>query len=266
MQFRHQPNKKWIIAALVMAGLQLSACAPAATTTPHEKPYVLEAVEGSKIKKVKLTAKAAERLGIETIPVSEEQKSRTRRLGGEVVASNSPNAPASTDGSVWVRVSLNASDLSAIDRTKPAHVLPLEADDDDGKGEAGAEADLDEAADAPKSSGVADVSDDEDAPVYYAVKGKGHGLKTGQRMRVEVSLQGNGGSHKLIPYSAIIYDTKGDAWAFVSPESLVFVRQAIKIDYIQGETVYLSEGPAVGTAIVTRGVAELYGAETGVGK
>jgi hypothetical protein len=253
-------NKKWIVSALVVVGLSLSACTPAAAPVTHEKPYKLDAIEGSKVKKVTLTEKAAKRIGIETIQVSEVQQVRTRRLGGEVVGSTSPNAPAATDGSVWVRVSVNTSDLNAIDRSKPARVVPLEADDDDDVNETGAEAEIDDAAE------PANAPDDDDAPVYYAVKSKGHGLAIGQRTRVEVPLQGNASALKLIPYSAVIYDTHGDAWAYTNPSALVFVRQLIKIEYIQGNTAYLSDGPAVGTAIVTSGVAELYGSETGVGK
>jgi hypothetical protein len=76
----------------------------------------------------------------------------------------------------------------------------------------------------------------------------------------------DGAQRKVIPYSAVIYDLRGDTWAYTSPEPLTFVRQPIAIDYIEGDLAFLTEGPEVGVEVATVGVAELYGADTGVGK
>jgi hypothetical protein len=65
-----------------------------------------------------------------------------------------------------------------------------------------------------------------------------------------------------VPYSAIIYDINGNTWLYTSPEALVFERTPLVIDHIDGDNVFFTDGPSVGTAVVTRGVAELYGAET----
>ncbi len=73
------------------------------------------------------------------------------------------------------------------------------------------------------------------------------------------------GSHKLVPYAAIIYDINGDTWVYTSPEPLNFLRHQITIDHIKGNEAVLSQGPIVGTEVVTVGVAELYGTESGVG-
>jgi hypothetical protein len=78
--------------------------------------------------------------------------------------------------------------------------------------------------------------------------------------------QVNGAARKIIPYAAVIYDLQGKTWMYTSPEALTFVRQAISVDYIEGDNVVLTDGPAVGTAVVTVGVAELYGTDTGIGK
>lgn len=59
---------------------------------------------------------------------------------------------------------------------------------------------------------------------------------------------------------------QGETWAYTNPEPLVFIRQSIIIDFIEGDLAVLSEGPATGTAVVTVGAAELYGAEVGVSK
>jgi hypothetical protein len=70
----------------------------------------------------------------------------------------------------------------------------------------------------------------------------------------------------VIPYAAVLYGLEGETWAYTNPEPLVFVRQPIVIDQINGDSVTLSEGPEAGTAVVIIGVAELYGAEVGVKK
>jgi hypothetical protein len=73
------------------------------------------------------------------------------------------------------------------------------------------------------------------------------------------------GSYKVVPYAAIIYDIKGDTWVYTNPEPLNFLRHQITIDHIKGNEAVLSQGPMVGTEVVTVGVAELYGTESGVG-
>jgi len=76
----------------------------------------------------------------------------------------------------------------------------------------------------------------------------------------------NGAQHKVIPYAALIYDLKGATWTYTNPAPLTFVREAVTVDHIEGNKVVLTQGPAVGTAVVTVGVAELYGTDTGIGK
>ena len=41
-------------------------------------------------------------------------------------------------------------------------------------------------------------------------------------------------TRKIIPYSAVIYDLSGQAWAYVNTEPRTYVRQPITIDYSQG--------------------------------
>src|SRR5262245_53288523 len=75
-----------------------------------------------------------------------------------------------------------------------------------------------------------------------------------------------GAQRKVIPYAAVVYDLQGKTWAYTNPEPLTFVRQAVTVDYIEGDNVVLVDGPPAGTAVVTVGVPELYGADTGIGK
>jgi hypothetical protein len=74
-----------------------------------------------------------------------------------------------------------------------------------------------------------------------------------------VSIRGQ--LRKVIPYAAVIYDTDGATWAYTNPEGLVFLRNRIEIDYIEGDLAILSDGPSSGSAVVTVGVQELYGSE-----
>jgi len=86
--------------------------------------------------------------------------------------------------------------------------------------------------------------------------------KAAERIDIQTVLVQGG----AVPYAAVIYDTEGNTWVYTNPEPLTFVRQPIVIDRIEGDQAILSEGLEPGTSVVTVGVAELYGAETGVSK
>ena len=73
-------------------------------------------------------------------------------------------------------------------------------------------------------------------------------------------------TYLTVPYSTIVYDLTGDVWVYINPSPLTYYREMVVVEKIDGDTVYLTEGPPSGTMVVTSGVAELYGADTGVGK
>ena len=75
------------------------------------------------------------------------------------------------------------------------------------------------------------------------------------------SAAGETAMRKVIPYSAVLYDVNGGTYVYISPEPLTFVRAPITVDNIDGETAVLLDGPSTGTAVVTVGAAELFGAE-----
>src|SRR5215204_2725525 len=66
---------------------------------------------------------------------------------------------------------------------------------------------------------------------------------------------------EIMPYAALIYDAEGDTYAYTAPKPLTYVRQEIEIDHYDGDSVVLSDGPPVGTEVVTVGVDEVYGTE-----
>jgi hypothetical protein len=165
MQHRNSPagrrptarTRALVIAAVAAAGLTLSACAEAPEeTSAHPEEPKIEQIQGSDLARITLTAKAAERLGIKTAPVSQ---------------ATVPVTPAG---------------------------------------------------------------------------------------------QGSPVQRRIIPYGAVFYDRAGETWAYTNPQPLVFVRHKITVDYVDGQRAILSEGPAVGTPVVTVGATELFGAEFGV--
>lgn len=93
--------------------------------------------------------------------------------------------------------------------------------------------------------------------------------KAVQRLDIQtapVAMRDMGSQHLAVPYAAIMYGLDGDAWVYTNPEPLVYIRNAIVIDFIDGDWVALVDGPEVGTPVVTVGASLLYGAEVGVSK
>ena len=70
----------------------------------------------------------------------------------------------------------------------------------------------------------------------------------------------------VVPYAAVIYDNTGNTWVYTNPTPLVFIREPVHVDFVQDGTAVLFSGPPLGVFVVVAGSAELYGAETGVGK
>jgi len=62
-------NNRWILIVLILAGL-VSACASKPATSEKIPPSRTEDIDGSDFKRLILTEKAAERLDIQTTPVS----------------------------------------------------------------------------------------------------------------------------------------------------------------------------------------------------
>jgi hypothetical protein len=69
----------------------------------------------------------------------------------------------------------------------------------------------------------------------------------------------------VVPYSAIQYVAKGDAFVYTSPQPRTFIRVPVDVESIEGGQAVLKSGPPPGTQVVSVGVAELFGTEFGVG-
>ena len=90
--------------------------------------------------------------------------------------------------------------------------------------------------------------------------------RAAERLGIETAEVSEGENGLVVPYSSVIYGTHGETWVYTNPSPLTYVRHEIIVDRIEGGNAFVSEGPAVGTALVTVGVAELYGEETGIKK
>ena len=90
--------------------------------------------------------------------------------------------------------------------------------------------------------------------------------RAAERLGIEFAEVTKSGQRLEAPYNALLYDASGGEWVFISPQPNVFTRTAIKVELIEGDRIYFSKGPALGTKLVTSGIAQLYGIEFGVGK
>jgi len=72
------------------------------------------------------------------------------------------------------------------------------------------------------------------------------------------------GNRLVIPYSALLYLPDGTTIAYTNPEGHSYVRETVVVESIEGDLAVLTSGPKVGTAVVTTGGAELWGAEFGI--
>lgn len=69
----------------------------------------------------------------------------------------------------------------------------------------------------------------------------------------------------VIPSAAVIVDAEGVWWVYASEPGFHYLRQEVEVLREGNGRTVLSRGPEPGTAVVTVGVAELYGVESGVG-
>lgn len=84
-----------------------------------------------------------------------------------------------------------------------------------------------------------------------------------KRLGVRTAHARGNGKRTVIPYAAVLYDPDGKTWTYTSPQRLVFVREDIKVDRIDGNSAILTAGPPAGTAVVVVGSDELWGVEYG---
>src|SRR5262245_29930224 len=59
------------------------------------------------------------------------------------------------------------------------------------------------------------------------------GLQTTQVMEQSVMVGGQSQMRKVVPYGAIMYDTKGDTWTFTNPQPLTYMRAKVVVESVE---------------------------------
>lgn len=80
-------------------------------------------------------------------------------------------------------------------------------------------------------------------------------------LKTETVKPGASGTDVVLPYAALLYDANGKTWVYTNPAPRVYERQAVDVARVEAGVVTATAGPPAGTAIVTVGAAELFGAE-----
>lgn len=85
-----------------------------------------------------------------------------------------------------------------------------------------------------------------------------------ERIRLETGTVSSLGERITVPESAVWIDEQGEEWVYAESEPLVYVREAIEVDRYRDGVAVLADGPPAGTIVVTVGVGELIGVESGL--
>jgi hypothetical protein len=161
---------------------------------------------------------------------------RRRRMLGD------PVFEALASGRRFVRVAVYAGEIERIDRDADAtRVLR------------------------PVTLAVASAPAPATADLYYAPLETASELRPGERVAVFLPLRGEAES-LVVARSAVVRDIHGATWVYEQTAPHQFVRRRVSVSSAQGDRIALASGPPPGTAIVTAGAAELFGAELGFAK
>jgi hypothetical protein len=83
-------------------------------------------------------------------------------------------------------------------------------------------------------------------------------------LETEVVTLGQGGE-ATFPYSALLYESNGQAAVYVTSGPLTFTRHFVDVDTISGQVVTVKSGVTPGDRVATDGSEELLGVQNGVG-
>lgn len=152
---------------------------------------------------------------------------------------------------VWIRIPLPVGDLDDIDRAASAEAGELSSP-------AGSKLEKVQPVDAPPSANPLSATVD----LFYELTNPDGKFIPGQRLGVSLPLNDKESS-LTVPWSAVVFDMHGGTWVYEQLEPRRFNRRRVVVAYTAGNDAVLASGPRVGTSVVTSGVQELFGAETG---
>ena len=168
---------------------------------------------------------------------------------GEMVAAGAPLFEIVNTGQLWARVPVYVGDLDEIDAQQPAELTSL---DGRYRGQTILAPPIETP---PTATPLASAVD-----FYYAVENPDGKLRPGERLTAQLPLNGNA-KQSTVPWSAVLHDIHGGQWVYEQQAERTFVRRRVEVAWVRENQAVLSRGPAVGTVVVTAGVAELAGTE-----
>ncbi len=156
---------------------------------------------------------------------------------------------------LWIRVPLYVGDRARVRPTEPATVQGLASSAPGTTFSA-------RPITAPPSADPTSASVD----LYYAIDATNPLLQPGERVSVTLPLASETEHTLVVPLAAVVRDLSGGSWVYERTDSVTFARRRIEVARVVDGSAVLAAGPAVGTAIVVAGAAELFGTEFGAGK
>ena len=164
---------------------------------------------------------------------------------GQSVAAGAPLFEVADLDRLWIRVAVHVAEAGAVDPTLEIRVEGLVA----------------KPVAAPPAADPAAATVD----FMYEAENAGGALRPGQKVSAALPLR-TAEEALVVPWSAVIHDVQGGAWVYERSGEGRFARRRVSVSRVSGGAAVLEAGPREGTAVVTAGAAELYGAEFGHGK
>ena len=157
---------------------------------------------------------------------------------------------------VWIRVPVYVGDLGHLDPKADAMVSPLAAKP--GLTEQTAKS----VPAAPSANALAGTVD-----LFYELDNRESKFSPGHRVSARLTLNDPDDS-LTVPWEAVLHDIHGGTWVYEQLSEGTFTRRRVEVRYVTGNVAYLKpkSAPKVGTVVVTKGTAELFGTEAGFSK
>lgn len=179
---------------------------------------------------------------------------------GQTVTAAAPLFEVVDLSTIWIRMPVYVDLLSKIRRDQPVVLVSLDGSPMTRTPQFGKPIAAPPTADAASSS----------ADLYYEVDNRELRLMPGQRIGVDIPMA-SVTEAMVIPAAAILYDIYGGTWVYVQASkaddgSTKFMRNRVLLEWVDGNQAIISQGPAIGSLVVTDGAAELFGTEFGAGK
>lgn len=172
----------------------------------------------------------------------------------QMLAAGAPLFEVLNDEQLWVRVPVYVGDVEELDFSRKARLTLLDGRQSDH------DILVEPIAAPPTAMSLASTVD-----YYYLLPNANSEFRPGQKVAAHLTLKGDAES-PAVPWSAVFHDIYGGQWVYESIPNRQFVRRRIEVISVIDGWAAIARGPAVGTQLVTAGVAELAGTEFGFAK